>query len=124
MPTIKNPRHERFAQALAKGKTADQAYRLAGYKPNRGNASVLKSKESISARVAEILAKAAGKAGVTIETITAEFEEDRAFARKMKHSSAALAATAWKAKLHGLMKEKTEFSGSVTVNISGDDADL
>lgn len=55
MPVLKNARHEAFAQELAKGKTADEAYRLAGFKPNRGNASVLKRKEIISNRVAEIL---------------------------------------------------------------------
>ena len=32
MPTLQNPRHERFAQELAAGKTADAAYVLAGYK--------------------------------------------------------------------------------------------
>lgn len=30
MPVLKNARHEKFAQALAKGKTADEAYQLAG----------------------------------------------------------------------------------------------
>ncbi|MDE3809945.1 terminase small subunit [Sinorhizobium meliloti] len=58
MPVLKNARHEKFAQELAKGKTADEAYQLAGFKPNRGNASVLKQKESISNRVAEILKQA------------------------------------------------------------------
>ena len=32
MPTLRNPRHERFAQELATGKTADAAYVLAGYR--------------------------------------------------------------------------------------------
>jgi phage terminase small subunit len=35
MPVLSNPKHERFAQELAKGKTADEAYQLAGCKPNR-----------------------------------------------------------------------------------------
>jgi phage terminase small subunit len=55
MPVLPNPRHERFAQELAKGKPASEAYELAGYKPNRGNASVLKQDQNISIRVAEIL---------------------------------------------------------------------
>lgn len=36
MPVLKNARHEKFAQALAKGKTADDAYADAGFKPDRG----------------------------------------------------------------------------------------
>lgn len=55
MPALSNPRHERFAQELAKGKSADDAYESAGYSPNRGNAATLKKKESISIRVNELL---------------------------------------------------------------------
>lgn len=55
MPVLKNAKHEAFAQNLAKGMSQDAAYAEAGFKPNRGNASVLKQKESISNRVAEIL---------------------------------------------------------------------
>lgn len=33
MPALDNPRHERFAQELAKGKTADEAYQTAGLMP-------------------------------------------------------------------------------------------
>ena len=54
MPTLRNPRHERFAQELATGKTADAAYVLAGYKENRSNAARLGADRDIQARVAEI----------------------------------------------------------------------
>jgi len=53
---------ERFAQALAQGKTANEAYALAGYKGNDGNASRLKGNERISARVQEIVGSAAERA--------------------------------------------------------------
>jgi phage terminase small subunit len=62
MPVLKNARHERFAQALAKGMTADEAYKEAGFKPNRGNAATLKANQSISKRVTELQAKVAEKA--------------------------------------------------------------
>lgn len=58
MTVLSNPRHERFAQELAKGKTADEAYQLAGYQENRFNASRLKTNEHIKARVAELQARA------------------------------------------------------------------
>lgn len=55
MPVLRNARHEAFAQALAKGKSATEAHALAGYSPNRGNAATLKQNESIQKRVAELL---------------------------------------------------------------------
>jgi hypothetical protein len=54
VPVLQDPKHEAFAQALARGQTADKAYVEAGYKPNRGNASTLKAKQSIQARVTEV----------------------------------------------------------------------
>jgi phage terminase small subunit len=57
MPALENPKHERFAQELAKGIAADKAYEAAGFKPNRGNAATLKQKESISNRVTELLSE-------------------------------------------------------------------
>jgi hypothetical protein len=55
--TLTNLRHERFAQALALGKAANEAYAQAGYRANDGNASRLKGNERISARVQEIEAE-------------------------------------------------------------------
>jgi phage terminase small subunit len=57
MPVIKNQRRELFAEGLAQGKTADAAYENAGYKPNRHNASRLKTNETIIARVLELQAE-------------------------------------------------------------------
>jgi phage terminase small subunit len=56
MPILANPRHERFAQEFATGKSASEAYRSAGYRPNRGHAATLKQHRNISKRVEEILA--------------------------------------------------------------------
>jgi phage terminase small subunit len=56
MPQLKNPRHERFAQAVVAGKSAATAYREAGYKPDRGSACKLQQRPSICQRVAELLA--------------------------------------------------------------------
>ena len=38
-PALKNPRHEAFAQAGARGMSASAAYVEAGYKANRHNAA-------------------------------------------------------------------------------------
>ena len=70
MPALKNARHERFAQELAKGATADAAYQEAGFSPNRGNATRLKANESVLARVEELKEKAAERTVITIESLT------------------------------------------------------
>ena len=57
MAALSNPRHERFAQELAKGKSANESYEIAGYTPNRHNASGLARQEHIRARVAELIAR-------------------------------------------------------------------
>jgi phage terminase small subunit len=72
MGILINLRHERFAQALAQGKAANEAYALAGYKANDGNASRLKGNERISARVQEIVGRAAERAEVSLERILRE----------------------------------------------------
>src|SRR6187549_1328244 len=59
MAALKNARHERFAQLVAGGQTADAAYAEAGYQPNRHNAAALAREQHISTRVAEILDRAA-----------------------------------------------------------------
>ena len=62
MPALRNARHEAFARALVKGMTQKAAYEAAGYKPNRSHAARLVANGSISARVAELQARIAGRA--------------------------------------------------------------
>lgn len=63
MPVLPNPRHERFAQELAKGRSQGDAYRSAGYDAD-GHAAesagnrLLKNVE-VQARVAELQAQVA-----------------------------------------------------------------
>lgn len=108
MPTLTNPKHERFVQALAKGDTADEAYVSAGYTENRANAARLKANEHIAARLAELLERAASRVEVTVDTIAAQLDEDRQLARDLKQPSAAVAATMGKAKLFGLITDKVQ----------------
>jgi phage terminase small subunit len=51
MPVLPNPRHEKFAQALARGTSASAAYEEAGFKAHRSNAASMARKEHILARV-------------------------------------------------------------------------
>jgi phage terminase small subunit len=72
MPVLANPRHERFAQALHDGKTADEAYVIAGFQRNSGNAIRLKGNERIRKRVDELLEEKAALHGITKERVLAE----------------------------------------------------
>lgn len=108
MPALENAKHERFAQALAKGKTADEAYVLAGYAENRGNATRLKANESVLKRVAELQDLGSLRAEVTLESLIREAGEIQEAAKTEKQYSAATAALTAKAKLAGLWIDKAE----------------
>src|SRR5713226_1714988 len=60
MPALSNARHELFAQALAAGKSASEAYRLAGYQcarhKARGHGHRLRTRGDIAARIDELSA--------------------------------------------------------------------
>jgi phage terminase small subunit len=108
---LKNARHERFAQGLAKGETADAAYQAAGFTPNRGNATRLKANESVAARVLELQGKAAEKAVITIEGLTdrllkiAKKGEEKEDASMLQVARASLMDAA---KLNGLIIDRSK----------------
>lgn len=72
MPILSNPKHELFAQELAQGKNVAAAYAAAGYAPSDSNCSRLNGNAKVKARVNELLAASAKKAGVTIDRIVKE----------------------------------------------------
>jgi phage terminase small subunit len=65
MGPLRNTKHERFAQDLAEGKSADGAYTAAGYKPDRAHASRLAANGNIRGRVAELQDAAAAEIQIT-----------------------------------------------------------
>lgn len=79
MAVLLNPRHELFAQELAKGKNASESYITAGFKPNQGNASVLKAKQIILNRIAEIQMEHAAIAAKATEIAAESLSIDRAW---------------------------------------------
>jgi hypothetical protein len=58
-----NPRHELFCQAIALGKPAIEAYKLAGYKKSsaKANATRLMENDGISSRIAELRSQQSAK---------------------------------------------------------------
>ena len=112
MPVLPNAKHELFCQHLALGKTASEAYEMAGYKPSRSNASVLRAKQNVSDRLSEILQQSERKVVQQIEytrdSILAELDEARRMAIELKNPSAAWQAAMAKAKLLGLVIDRRE----------------
>jgi phage terminase small subunit len=112
MPVLSNAKQELFCQHLALGKTASEAYEMAGYKPSRSNASVLRAKQNVSDRLSEILQHSERKVVQQIEYtrdgILAELEEARQMALELKNPSAAWQAAMAKAKILGLIIDRRE----------------
>jgi hypothetical protein len=120
MPVPPNPRHEKFAQALARGMSASAAYVEAGYKAHRSHAASMAREGYIVVRVTELqeeqlalhqqaTAEAAANAKVTIESLIAEAEAARAKAMAEKGgAAAAVSALTAKAKLAGMWCEKVD----------------
>lgn len=115
MPVLKNARHEKFAQGMAKGKTLTDAYAAAGYKGDRRAASNLWTNVDIKERVSELQQKTVKKVEITVDSLALELEEARALALKEKQSSAAVSATMGKAKLFGLGVENRRLSGTLQI---------
>jgi hypothetical protein len=63
MALLANPRHELFCQAIASGRPAMEAYKLAGYKNSsaKANATRLMENDGISSRIAELRAQQSAK---------------------------------------------------------------
>lgn len=112
MPVLDNPRHERFAQYLLKGKSAAEAYVMAGYRDNRHNAAALGREEHIITRLKELQTLVAERAETTAADIARQLDEDRELAREVKAPAAAVSASMGKAKLFGLIKERHEHTGA------------
>lgn len=54
MGALSNCRNERFAVEVVSGKTIREAYKLAGLRYNRGNASRLRARADVAARITEL----------------------------------------------------------------------
>ena len=108
MPSLPNPRHERFAQELASGKSATDALAEAGYLSDRRNGSRLTTNEDIRRRVAALQERGAMRTEITIEKLTAMLLEDRKAARAAGQFGPAISALEKIAKLHGVFDKRRQ----------------
>ncbi len=112
MPTLTNPRHERFAQGLFEGLSATAAYEKAGYRHNRANAVRLKAKDDIQSRLTELHEAAVEAAGVTIEGHLARLADLRDRAEADESWGAAVRAKELRGKASGFYVTRTLDVGS------------
>src|SRR5262245_52808685 len=110
MPPLDNPRWERFAQSLAEGYCACEAYTRAGYKFNSGNCIRLKGNERVRARLAELQLVTQRNSEITTESVLAELETARVKAMETSQMSAAVRASEARAKIAGLVTERHEIT--------------
>jgi phage terminase small subunit len=72
MPALKNPRQERFVQELVKGRTHNEAYKLAGYTPHKGHGARLARQPAVTQRYQELAGAVAREAEVTAAQVINE----------------------------------------------------
>lgn len=109
MPALDNPKHERFAQELAKGKSQADAYADAGYSPSEPHASRLASNGKVASRVREIQDRAAVRTEITVAGITANLLRIASKAEGVEGAPGLAVARAAQmdiAKLNGLVIDK------------------
>ena len=115
VPALPNHKHERFAQEVAKGKTATEAYSLAGYSPNPtgSNAARMMGDDRISARVAELLDRGAQRAEVTVAWLLEQAQAIIKEARAAEDYAAASQTVERAAKIAGLWVDRGEIASTV-----------
>jgi len=101
-------RQERFCLLIIKGETGTKAYVKAGYAASNTNiakvaASRLLTNVNVQARIADLRARAAQKASISLEKLTDELMAITAQARQLDQPAAATGALALVARLHGLL---------------------
>jgi hypothetical protein len=113
MPILNNEKHERFAQELANGANATEAYARAGFARNRKSAHKLRHTADVGRRVAELLGQRenihaqATAAAIEATALTKEWviENLKRFAKKASTDSASVRATELLGKELGMLVE-------------------
>lgn len=121
MPVLSNPKHERFAQELAKGRTQAEAYQTAGYAPSEQHASRLASNGKVAQRVAEIQERAAVRSEITIAGLTERLMRLADQGEALQDASGfqvSRASVMDAAKLNGLIVDKSAIDANVAQKVT------
>lgn len=114
------PKQEAFARTYVETGNASEAYRQAYNAENSSpetikvEASRLLDNPNVALTIVALQAEARERTLVTVESLTRELDEDRELARSLEMPSAAVSAVMGKAKLHGLITDKTKNDTTLT----------
>lgn len=117
MPSLKNLRHERFAQGLVGGLSGKAAYIAAGYGAT-GNAAevsaarLLRNAQVVS-RVGELRDEAAIRSETTVDDLVEQLDEMRRMAVELENPSAGVTSIMAKARILGLLTDRTEVTATI-----------
>ena len=78
----------------------------------------------IAAKINELRKRHQKRHEMTVDELSAQLDEDRSFARQNGHSAAAVSATMGKARLFGLLKDRSEITRINSVSLESDNATL
>ena len=114
------PKQQRFVEEFLVDSNATQAAIRAGYSAKTANpkGSQLLAKVSVAAAVAEAQAKRRERLEVTVDRITAEYDEARRLARYQENPAVMASTTEKKAKLHGLLVDKFQAKSTVIFELN------
>jgi phage terminase small subunit len=108
MGQLSNPRHERFAQGLAHGLSASEAYLKAGYSESRAAASRLSTKVNIRSRVAELQQRVVENVSLTKEWVIEQLIDNVKRAKELEDLSPANTALQLLGKELGMFVDRVE----------------
>ena len=120
MAALSTPRQERFARLTFKGIPPYRAYPEAGYRFDRSNPYRLTENDRVKRRVSELQKAAAMRTINTVESIADELDEAKELAKRVEQPGAMVAASTAKAKLLGLMVDRSEVK-SIDLSAADDD---
>lgn len=118
---LKNPRRESFARYYVELGDGAKAYRMAGYAAKNAqvasaSSARLMANPTVRARVDYLMAEVGKRHDVTVDSIIAELEQARERAmRQDPTTSAAVQAIIGKAKIAGLIVDRTKAEATVRV---------
>ena len=120
------PKQEMFCLKYLELSNASEAYRQAGYSKNMSDKTVneassrLLKDSKVVARLNELRKPIVEKTMITVEDLVKELEEARiaALTAETVQGSAAVTATMGKAKLLGLIVDKQQTEGTLTLTVA------
>lgn len=105
-----NPKQERFVREYMIDSNATQAAIRSGYSERTAHSQGPRLLEHVGVKdaIQKGQQRHAERCDVTVDSLTAEYEEARALAAQNAQTASMVSATTGKAKLHGLVTDKQE----------------